>query len=85
MWFAYADNIANWHVIHIDQVKEIVAENKQRKRITSLEDFALEILAKPKQNFNNAMGKEILTGFDKPKPKKNNNKKRRPNKIVKKI
>ncbi|UPQ80654.1 hypothetical protein M0M57_07390 [Flavobacterium azooxidireducens] len=86
MWFAYADNIANWHVIHIDQVKEIVAENKQRKRISSLEDFALEIVAEPKQDFNNAMGQESLTRFDQPKRKKNNNnnnKKRRPNKIVK--
>jgi hypothetical protein len=32
MWFAYADNIANWHVLHVDQVKEIVAENKQKKK-----------------------------------------------------
>jgi len=81
MWFAYADNIANWHVIHIDQVKEIVAENKQRKRISSLEDFALEIVAEPKQDFNNAMGQESLTRFDQPKKKKsrNNNKRRKPN------
>ncbi|GGD21847.1 PSP1 domain-containing protein [Flavobacterium orientale] len=81
MWFAYADNIANWHVIHIDQVKEIVAENKQRRRISSLEDFALEIIAEPKQDFNNAMGQESLTRFDQPKKKKsrNNNKRRKPN------
>ena len=81
MWFAYADNIANWHVIHIDQVKEIVAENKQRRRISSLEDFALEIVAEPKQDFNNAMGQESLTRFDQPKKKKsrNNNRRIKPN------
>ncbi|WP_333693306.1 PSP1 domain-containing protein [Flavobacterium sp.] len=80
MWFAYADNIANWHVLHVDQVKEIVAENKQKKKVSSLEDFALELAQEPKQDFNNAMGQESLTRFDQPKKKrKNNNKKRRPN------
>ncbi len=83
MWYAYADNMANWHVLHINQVKEIIAENKQKRRVASLEDFALEVAHEPKQDFNNAMGQESLTRFDQPKKKKNNNKKRRPNKIVK--
>jgi hypothetical protein len=75
--------MANWHVLHINQVKEIIAENKQKRRVASLEDFALEVTQEPKQDFNNAMGQESLTRFDQPKKKKNNNKKRRPNKIVK--
>ncbi|HRZ31940.1 MAG TPA: regulatory iron-sulfur-containing complex subunit RicT [Flavobacterium sp.] len=86
MWYAYADNIANWHVLHVEQIKEIVAENKQKRRVASLEDFALEIVQEPKQDFNNAMGQESLTRFDQPKKKKNNNnnnnKKRRPNNII---
>jgi cell fate regulator YaaT (PSP1 superfamily) len=78
MWFAYTDNFANWHVLKIDQVKEIVAENKLKKRVSSLEDYALEINQEPVVDFNNAMGQESLTRFDQPKKKKSKNK-RRPN------
>ena len=79
MWFAYTDNFANWHVLKIDQVKEIIAQNKQKIRVSALEDFAEEIVTEPETRFSNAMGQESLTRFDQPKKKKNNNKKRRPN------
>src|SRR6187551_3497714 len=77
MWFAYTNNFANWHILKIDQVKEIIAENKLKKKVTSLEDFAIEVVAEPEQNFNNAMGQESLTRFDQPKRKKKPNKKPR--------
>lgn len=79
MWFAYADNTANWHVLNIEQVKEIVAENKKKIRVSSLEDFAVEIVQESKKDFNNAMGQESITRFDQPKNKKRPNKKRKPN------
>ena len=79
MWFAYTDNFANWHVLKIEQVKEILAENKLKNKVSSLEDYALEITTEPEKDFNNAMGQESLTRFDQPKRKKKNNKKRRPN------
>ena len=80
MWFAYSDNFANWHVLNIEQVKEIIAQNKQGKKVSSLEDFAIEIVAEPEKDFNNAMGQESLTRFDQPRNKKKNNrnKKRKP-------
>lgn len=74
MWFAYTDNFANWHVLKIDQVQEIVAQNKQKIRVSSLEDFAIEIVVEQEANFNNAMGQESLTRFDQPKKSKNKNK-----------
>jgi cell fate regulator YaaT (PSP1 superfamily) len=79
MWFAYTNNFANWHVLKIDQVREIMAENKEKRKVTSLEDYAIEIVVEVEKNFNNAMGQESLTRFDQPKRKKNNNKKRKPN------
>ena len=79
MWFAYTNNFANWHILKIEQVREIVAENKLKNKVSSLEDYALEIVAEPQKDFNNAMGQESLTRFDQPKPSKNNrNKKRKP-------
>jgi hypothetical protein len=62
-------------VLKIDQVKEIIAENKLKNRVSSLEDYSIEIIAEPEQNFNNAMGQESLTRFDQPKKKKRPNKK----------
>jgi cell fate regulator YaaT (PSP1 superfamily) len=78
MWFAYTNNFANWHVLKIDQVKEIMAENKLKNKVSSLEDYAIEVVPEPEQNFNNAMGQESLTRFDQPKRKKKPSKKPRP-------
>jgi len=80
MWFAYTDNFANWHVLKIDQVKEIVAQNKEKIRVSSLEDFAIEIVVEQEANFNNAMGQESLTRFDQPKKSKNKNRNKNKNK-----
>jgi len=74
MWFAYTDNFDNWHILKIEQVKEIVAQNKEKKRVSSLEDFAIEIVVEQEANFNNAMGQESLTRFDQPKKSKHKNK-----------
>jgi hypothetical protein len=79
MWFAYTNNFANWHVLKIEQVKEIIAENKQKNKVSSLEDFAIEVTLEPEKDFNNAMGQESLTRFDQPKKKKKPNRKRKTN------
>ena len=74
MWFAYTNDFGNWHVLKIEQVREIIAENKEKKKVSSLEDYALEIVTEPEKHFNNAMGQESLTRFDQPKKKKRPNK-----------
>ena len=81
MWFAYTDNFANWHVLNIEQVKEIMAENKQNIKVSSLEDFAIETVAEPEKDFNNAMGQESLTRFDQPKKSKNKNRNKNKSKV----
>jgi cell fate regulator YaaT (PSP1 superfamily) len=82
MWFAYTENFANWHVLNIEQVKEIIAENKQNKKVSSLEDFAIETVAEPEKDFNNAMGQESLTRFDQPKKSKNKNRNKNKNRVL---
>lgn len=76
MWFAYTDNFAHWHVLRVEQVKEIVAQNKEKKRISSIEDYAVEETQSVEKNFQNAVGQDSLTRFDQPKKKKRPNKKR---------
>jgi len=78
MWFAYTNDFANWHMLKIEQVNEIIAENKLKNKVASLEDFAVEIVQEPEKHFNNAMGQESLTRFDQPKKKKKPSKKRKP-------
>jgi cell fate regulator YaaT (PSP1 superfamily) len=81
MWFSYVDNFSQWHVLKAEHVKEIVALNKQKTKVSALEDYAIEA-DKPEveKTFQNAMGQDSLTRFDQPKKKNknNNNKKRRP-------
>ncbi len=78
MWFAYTNNFSNWQVLSIDQVREIVSQNKQNVKVSSLEDFAIEVPESVEKDFNNSMGQESLTRFDQPKKKKRPNKKRKP-------
>ncbi len=82
MWFAYTNDAANWHVLSVEQVREIIAENKQKIKVASLEDFAIEVHQEIEKDFNNAMGQESLTRFDQPKKKKKSNKKKKPTAIV---
>lgn len=77
MWFAYTENFAQWHVLKIEQVKEIMAENKEKRKVSSLEDYAMETPSEPEKDFNNAMGQESLTRFDQPKKRRNNRNKKR--------
>jgi len=75
MWFAYLNDMAHWHIIKAEQVKEMVTLNKNKERVTALEDYAVEVAAiEPEKNFQNAVGQDSLTRFDAPKHKK-----RRPN------
>lgn len=80
MWFAYASNSANWYVLPVEQVKEIVALNKAGEKAKELENYAIEPEVGEEKNFQNAVGQDSVTRFDQPKKKKRPAKKRVPNK-----
>ena len=78
MWFSYANAPAHWHTIKADKAKEIVALNKQGKKIAQLEDYVEEISSiNIEKKFENVVGQDSLTRFDQPKKKSNNNNKRK--------
>jgi cell fate regulator YaaT (PSP1 superfamily) len=79
MWFTYEDNFSNWYVLQIDQVKEIIIENKNGNKVPSLEEYAIENTPEVVKEFSNSVGQESLTRFDQPKRKKSRNKNRNPN------
>ena len=75
MWFAYTNDMAHWHVLKAEQVKEIIELNKMKERVSSLEDYAVEeIVPEVEKTFQNAMGQDSLTRFDTPKKRKRPNK-----------
>lgn len=79
MWYAYTDNFAAWHVLSTEQVKEIIALNKEGGLATSLEDYTVEVEQEVEKTYNNVVGQESITRFDQPK-KKNRSKSKNRNK-----
>ncbi|WP_281541864.1 PSP1 domain-containing protein [Maribacter aestuarii] len=77
LWFSYKDEPSNWHVLSKDQVNEILAMNKKKEKVASLEMYALENPVEEKVVFENVVGQDSLTRFDQPKRKKSNRNKNR--------
>ncbi|AUS05263.1 PSP1 domain-containing protein [Pseudotamlana carrageenivorans] len=81
MWFAYEGEWMNWHKITTEQANEIIEINKKKEKITSLEEYALDLVEDTKTEFENVVGQDSLTRFDNPKPHKkrrNNRRKKGP-------
>ncbi len=85
LWFTYRDDPSNWHVLTKQQVHEIVEKNKKKQKVVSLEEYTLlnDTTEEKEVVFENVVGQDSLTRFDKPKRSKNKrnnkNKKRRNN------
>lgn len=86
IWYAYEGEWMNWHKLTTDQANEIIELNQAKKKVISLEEYALELVEEDtKTDFENVVGQDSLTRFDK-KPTRNrkrrgaqNKKKRRNN------
>lgn len=76
MWYAYEGEWMNWHVITTAQANDIIAKNKKREKVASLEVYASELVEEAKVEFENVVGQDSLTRFDNP----NRSKKRKNNK-----
>ncbi|WP_046758553.1 PSP1 domain-containing protein [Kordia jejudonensis] len=75
IWYAYEGEWMNWHKLTTDQANEIIALNKEKKKVISLEEYALELIEEDtKTDFENVVGQDSLTRFDK-KPTRNRKRK----------
>ncbi len=70
LWFSYKDVPANWHVLSKDQVNEILEKNRNKEKVASLEAYAVDNIIEEKVVFENVVGQDSLTRFDKPKGSK---------------
>ena len=80
LWFSYKEDPGNWHVLSKDQVNEILEKNKKKEKVASLEMYAMEIVVEEKVVFENVVGQDSLTRFDKPKGSGNRNRNKNKNK-----
>ena len=85
LWYAYEGEWMNWHKITTEQAKEIIELNTKKEKVTSLEEYALDLIEDTKAEFENVVGQDSLTRFDSPKHhkkrkknKSNRNRRRKP-------
>ena len=83
MWFSYRDDPSNWHRLTTDQVNEIVEINAANKKVTSLEEYSAENARDSTLLFENSVGQDSLTRFDKPR-RSRGSKRRKPRRNQKK-
>lgn len=76
LWYAYKENPMLWHKLTIEQTNQIIALNKEKKKVPNLEEYALELELETveESKFTDVVGQDSLTRFDKPKYKKRRNK-----------
>jgi len=86
LWYAYEGEWMNWHTLTPEQANKIIAKNKKDEAVGSLEEYALnlELAETDQKSFNDGIGEDSLTRFDKPKQqqrkRRNKNKKRKKHK-----
>jgi len=71
LWYGYEKHGGIWIQISVDKANEIIALNKKGNKVASLEDFAIEEKISEDKIYENVVGQDSLTRFDKPKPKNN--------------
>ncbi len=70
LWFSYKDDPSVWHSLTAEQVQHILELNRQKKKAASLEEFAAANYSSEEVAFENPVGQDSLTRFDRPKGKK---------------
>ena len=87
MWYAYEGEWMNWHKLTTAQANEIIAANAKKEKVESLEDYASELIEEAKVDFENVVGQDSLTRFDKPKSnnRRKNNRRKNTNRKQKNI
>jgi hypothetical protein len=84
LWYAYKGEWMNWHMLSLSSVQEIIAKNKNKEKVSSLEEYSSEatvtVTEKPDVAFENVVGQDSLNRFDRSNRSKNKRrKKRKPN------
>jgi cell fate regulator YaaT (PSP1 superfamily) len=72
LWYAYVGEWNNWFLLTVNQANTIIKENKSNKLVSGLEEYTSENNTVEENMFENVVGQDSLTRFDKPRKKKHN-------------
>ena len=72
LWYAYVGEWNNWFLLTVNQANAIIKENKSNKLVSGLEEYTSENNSVEENMFENVVGQDSLTRFDKPRKKKHN-------------
>jgi cell fate regulator YaaT (PSP1 superfamily) len=76
LWYSYTSEPSHFIELNLDKVQEVLAQNKQGKYPESLEMFVQAYVEEPKHDYENVVGQDSITRFDKNRTSKSSNKKR---------
>ena len=82
LWYAYEGQWNNWFLLTVEQANSIIKVNRLNKLVSSIEEYTSENNIAVENKFENVVGQDSLTRFDKPRKKKQH-KRRKINKHVK--
>jgi cell fate regulator YaaT (PSP1 superfamily) len=77
LWFSYKEDPSTWHSLGKTQVQEILELNRQKKKAQSLEAYALDNYSQKDVTFENPVGQDSLTRFDRPKNNRHRGKRKK--------
>ena len=75
VWYSYSSEPSNFIELHLDKVQEIVFENKKGNHPESLEMYINTFVEEPKHDYENVVGQDSITRFDKKGGRKKSKKK----------
>ena len=75
VWYSYSSEPSNFIELPLDKVQEIVFQNKKGNFPESLEMYIKAFVEEPKHDYENVVGQDSITRFDKKRSKKKSNKK----------
>jgi len=75
VWYSYSSEPSNFIELHLDKVQEIVFENKKGNHPESLETYINTFVEEPKHDYENVVGQDSITRFDKKGGRKKSKKK----------
>ncbi len=78
-WYSYRSDPSKFIELNLDKVQEIIALNKQEKLPESLEMYVQAFVEVAKPDYENVVGQDSITRFDKQASSKQSNNKKRSN------
>jgi len=79
LWYAYKNEWMTWHKLTLEAAQEIIDKNKTNTAVASLEDYVETSTTTDTKSFDDGIGEDSLTRFDRPKRKANFRRNRKKN------